>query len=431
MPETYITNYESLNTPLMKSIEERKWLVVIVDEMHRLRGGANPGGPTKMWLGLKKILHGTDSMRVVALPPMGPFTDSTSVENGIPQGRPFPIFMSGSLINNGSEEIWAYVHLFNPIAFPSRQHFKRTFLAAMGVISTEMIIRAIAANFFRKTKREIGLFMHDKIYAEHIIELTPGSDLANFQKECVEDFMIKLDGHGRRIVSIAGILAELHYARLSLVAQDFMVSVPLKDSMGYVMKDANGKVLKKKVPKHINTPVSKLEYAAEHIFELVMGERENVLVFSAQFNTPIVWLMEKLTEQGIKCEAITGDSRITHRDPGDIEKAFQNNEINVLFLNMKSGAEGMNLHKDKRWDGGSSHVVMLDRWWNPAIEGQAEDRAWRLDCLEPVTIDRSLWTTPWMVSWKVSSTRRSQKRKASLSTPDSEPSNGVTRSRDG
>jgi hypothetical protein len=55
---------------------------------------------------------------------------------------------------------------------------------------------------------------------------------------------------------------------------------------------------------------------------------------------------------------------------------------------MKSGAEGMNLHKDVRWPGGSSNVVMLDRWWNPAIENQAIERAWRLGCLEPVEVHR-------------------------------------------
>jgi SNF2 family DNA or RNA helicase len=319
---------------------------------------------------------------------MKPNTPQVEIIDGVPQGRPFPIFMSGSLINNGNEEIWAYVHLFNPISFPSRQHFKRTFLSAIGIISTELIIRAIAANFFRKTKKEIGIFVHDPIPMEHIIELVPGSDLYNFQKEVVEDFMIKLDDMGDEVVSIAGILAELHYARLSLVAQDFMVSVPLRDSMGYIMKDERGKVMKKRVPKHLNAPVSKLEYAAEHIFELVMGERENVLVFSANFNTPIVWLMEKLRGQGIKCDAITGDSRISKVDAGDLEVQFQQNELQVLFLNMKSGAEGMNLHKDVRWPGGSSNVVMLDRWWNPAIENQAIERAWRLGCLEPVEVHR-------------------------------------------
>jgi SNF2 family DNA or RNA helicase len=391
MPETYITNYEALNTALFNEILTRDWLVVAVDEMHRLRGGANAGGPTKMWLALKKLLHGTDSLRVVALP-QGQAKMTWNAEADVvirEDGRPFPIFMSGSLINNGSEEVWAYTHLFNPVTFPSRAHFKRTFMAAYSLgISIELIMRVISANFFRKTKKEIGLFMHDKIYQEHYIEMTPGSDLWNFQKQVMEDFMIKLDELGDEMVSIAGILAELHYGRVSLVAEDFNVSVPIRDSNGFVVKDSEGKVLKKKVLKHLNGPLSKLDYCAEHVFEMVQAEGENVLIFSGQFNSPIAYLQDRFREMGLTVESITGDSRLTTRDVADIEKDFQDNKIQVLLINMGKGAEGLNLHKDKRWEGGASNVVLLDRWYNPQRNLQAEDRAWRLDCLEPVTIHR-------------------------------------------
>jgi SNF2 family DNA or RNA helicase len=390
LPETYITNYEALNTSLMKEFEQRDWMVIAVDEMHRLRGGANASGPTKMWLGLKKLLHGTESMRVVALPAgHSKYQWNDDAFEVKAEGRPFPIFMSGSLINNGSEEVWAYTHLFNPVQFPSRQHFKRTFMMAYSIgISIELIMRVISANFFRKTKKEIGLFMHDKLYQEHFVEMSPGSDLWNFQKQVMEDFMIKLDELGDDMVSIAGILAELHYARISLVAEDFNVSVPIKDQNGFIIKDNDGNIQKKKVLKHLNGPLVKLDYCAEHVFELVMSEKENVLIFSAQFNSPIAYLMERFKEMGLSCEAITGDKRLTTRDTADIEKDFQDNKINVLILNMGAGAEGLNLHKDKRWDGGSSNVIMLDRWYNPQRNLQAEDRAWRLDCLEPVTVHK-------------------------------------------
>src|SRR5436190_1761100 len=374
----------------MKEFEQRNWLIIAVDEMHRLRGGANASGPTKMWLGLKKLLHGTESLRVVALPAGHSRFQYVDGESKIvEEGRPFPIFMSGSLINNGSEEVWAYSHLFNPVQFPSRAHFKKTFMMAYSVgISIELIMRVISANFFRKTKKEIGLFMHDKLYQEHYIELSPGSDLWKFQKEVMDDFMIHLDEMGDEMVSIAGILAELHYARISLVAEDFNVSVPIRDANGFVVKDNDGKIQKKKVLKHLNGPLAKLDYCAEHIFEMVQGEGENVLVFSAQFNSPVAYLMERFKEMGVTCEAITGDKRLTTRDVSAIEQDFQNNKIQVLLINMGAGAEGLNLHKDKRWEGGASNVVLLDRWYNPQRNLQAEDRAWRLDCLEPVTIHK-------------------------------------------
>ena len=41
------------------------------------------------------------------------------------------------------------------------------------------------------------------------------------------------------------------------------------------------------------------------------------------------------------------------------------------MLSLKAGGTGLNLTA-------ASHVVLYDRWWNPAVEDQARDRAWRI-----------------------------------------------------
>jgi SNF2 family DNA or RNA helicase len=43
----------------------------------------------------------------------------------------------------------------------------------------------------------------------------------------------------------------------------------------------------------------------------------------------------------------------------------------ALVLSLKAGGTGLNLTA-------ANHVVLYDRWWNPAVEDQARDRAWRL-----------------------------------------------------
>jgi SNF2 family DNA or RNA helicase len=43
----------------------------------------------------------------------------------------------------------------------------------------------------------------------------------------------------------------------------------------------------------------------------------------------------------------------------------------VLVLSLKAGGTGLNLTR-------ANHVVHYDRWWNPAVENQASDRAWRI-----------------------------------------------------
>ena len=51
---------------------------------------------------------------------------------------------------------------------------------------------------------------------------------------------------------------------------------------------------------------------------------------------------------------------------------FQNGKgAGALVLSIKAGGSGLNLTAAR-------HVVLYDRWWNPAVEDQARDRAWRI-----------------------------------------------------
>jgi SNF2 family DNA or RNA helicase len=53
-------------------------------------------------------------------------------------------------------------------------------------------------------------------------------------------------------------------------------------------------------------------------------------------------------------------------------ETFQSRDgAGALVLSLKAGGTGLNLTA-------ASHVVLYDRWWNPAVEDQARDRAWRI-----------------------------------------------------
>ena len=53
----------------------------------------------------------------------------------------------------------------------------------------------------------------------------------------------------------------------------------------------------------------------------------------------------------------------------------------VFLLSLKAGGTGLNLTA-------ADHVVHLDRWWNPAVEDQATDRAYRIGQDKPVQVHR-------------------------------------------
>jgi hypothetical protein len=76
----------------------------------------------------------------------------------------------------------------------------------------------------------------------------------------------------------------------------------------------------------------------------------------------------------------TGDLRSAERDRV-IEDFRSNPDHRVLVLSLRAGGVGLNLQE-------ASYVFHFDRWWNPAVERQAEDRSHRLGQLSPVTVYR-------------------------------------------
>jgi superfamily II DNA or RNA helicase len=108
----------------------------------------------------------------------------------------------------------------------------------------------------------------------------------------------------------------------------------------------------------------------EEIVENVYASDERILVFT-HFARWGEKLATHLTERfGLPVACYHGGLSRTERDR--IIKEFQEGEgPGALVLSLKAGGTGLNLTA-------ASHVVLYDRWWNPAVEDQARDRAWRI-----------------------------------------------------
>ena len=108
----------------------------------------------------------------------------------------------------------------------------------------------------------------------------------------------------------------------------------------------------------------------EEIIDQVFSAGERVVIFT-QYSTWAVRLAEHLTKKtGTPVAAYHGGLARTARDR--ILDDFQDTEGGAaLVLSIKAGGAGLNLTA-------ANHVVLFDRWWNPAVEDQARDRAWRL-----------------------------------------------------
>jgi non-specific serine/threonine protein kinase len=106
------------------------------------------------------------------------------------------------------------------------------------------------------------------------------------------------------------------------------------------------------------------------IAEVVASRQEKMLVFT-QFKETTAPLSAFLGSVfGRPGLVLTGETQVAKRK--DLVRRFQEDEdVPFFVLSVKAGGTGLNLTA-------ASHVVHFDRWWNPAVENQATDRAFRI-----------------------------------------------------
>ena len=107
------------------------------------------------------------------------------------------------------------------------------------------------------------------------------------------------------------------------------------------------------------------------IAETIASRQEKLLVFT-QFKE-IIAAARTSARQGVSAARVlscTGGRR--SENARSSSKKFQDDErVPFFVLSLKAGGTGLNLTA-------ASHVVHFDRWWNPAVENQATDRAFRI-----------------------------------------------------
>lgn len=116
------------------------------------------------------------------------------------------------------------------------------------------------------------------------------------------------------------------------------------------------------------------------ICETICEKRERVIVFT-QFKEITEYLASFLKEifhrDGY---VIHGGTAVSKRQK--IVDAFQGEEyVPFIVLSVKAGGTGLNLTK-------ANHVIHFDRWWNPAVENQATDRAFRIGQTKDVLVHK-------------------------------------------
>jgi non-specific serine/threonine protein kinase len=118
------------------------------------------------------------------------------------------------------------------------------------------------------------------------------------------------------------------------------------------------------------------------ICETIYEKRERVLVFTQfkEITDPLCAFLEEIFQR--KGLIIHGSVPVGKRKK--IIEHFQGNEyVPFMVLSLKAGGVGLNLTR-------ANHVIHFDRWWNPAVENQATDRAFRIGQKKNVVVHKFL-----------------------------------------
>jgi len=259
------------------------------------------------------------------------------------------IAMTGTPIENGLSDLWSVFDFLNKGMLFSQKQFAEF----VGNLKKESQgyekLRNIVSPFILrrlKTDKKIISDLPDKIESKQFVALS--SRQAVLYKELVDNLAKKLEEKdiddiqrkGLVLASIMKLKQICNHPAQYLGNEDF-------------------------TPKHSG----KFEMLAE-ICETICEKRERTLIFTQfkEMTEPLNNFLKKIfNKEGL---VLHGGTNVKSR--GELVDKFNGQEyVPYMVLSLKAGGVGLNLTA-------ANHVVHFDRWWNPAAENQATDRAFRI-----------------------------------------------------
>ncbi len=269
---------------------------------------------------------------------------------------PMRLALSGTPIENRLRELWSLATFANPGVLGTSGAFEKRFerpIASDRASPVSDELRAIIRPFLlRRTKDEVLRELPPKTEVDRVVTLRPSDKrmydaLAHSLRTSVARDIEKREG-----LSGLGVFTAL--MRLRQMACDPRLVDP-------------------RLEQHMS---AKREAFMELVRELV-AEGRRALVFSQFVELLTLWRRDLHTE-GIAYEYLDGST--TRRD--EVVTRFQEGGAPLFLISLKAGGAGLNL------TAADTVIPVLDPWWNPAVEDQATDRAYRIGQDKPVTVVR-------------------------------------------
>jgi SNF2 family DNA or RNA helicase len=277
---------------------------------------------------------------------------------------PRRVALTGTPVENRLSELWSIMQLLNPGLLGSARSFKERFALPIERDHDEEaadLLRRVTGPFvLRRLKSDKSIItdLPDKIETVDHCPLT--QEQATLYQAVVDDLLTSADdteGMSRRGLVLAGL------SRLKQVcnhpAQFLADGSPLRGRSGKLQR-------------------------VEELLDEILAEEDKVLCFT-QFAS---WgdLLKPYLEARLGAEVLWLHGGVRRQKRDELVERFQSPDgPAVMLVSLKAGGTGLNLVA-------ASHVIHLDRWWNPAVEDQATDRAYRIGQWQNVHVHKLITT---------------------------------------
>lgn len=266
------------------------------------------------------------------------------------------IALTGTPVENNLGDLWSLFSFVMPGLLGANDHFRARFRNPIekqnNATVRKVLARRIAPFLLRRTKGEVAQDLPSKTEIIHRVELTPA------QKDLYETVRLAMDARVKAVVVQKG-LAGSH-----IIVLDALLKMRQVCCHPLLLKSYNANKI---------ADSAKLDALMEMLAEMI-PEGRRVLIFS-QFTSMLKLIEAELTAQRIEYVQITGSTKDRKKPVQD----FQDGKVPVFLISLKAGGTGLNLTA-------ADTVIHFDPWWNPAVEAQATDRAYRIGQDKPVFV---------------------------------------------
>jgi len=324
--DVVITSYGVLRSDV-SGFQKIKWAVLIVDEAQNIKN---------------------------------PVTNQTKAVKKIK--APVKIAMSGTPVENRLLEYWSISDFVNKRYLGSSKFFKQEFANPIELennLKKLEIFKKVTSPFILrrlKTDKKIITDLPDKIENDRFVKLT--KEQTAIYQNVVDSMIPSVEAAGNEKIKRSGLVFKL------MTALKQVCNHPSQ----FLKKKDYSPALSGKAEMMLN------------ILESVYESGEKALIFT-QYKQ-MGGLLVKMIETRFGVSPLFLHGGISRKKRDEMVSDFQEkSHMKIFVLSLKAGGTGLNLTK-------ANHVIHYDLWWNPAVEVQATDRAFRIGQKKNVMVYR-------------------------------------------